>query len=322
MKKKCLAMLMCLLSAALVLTSCTGGATKNLKFGTGGTTGTYYPYGGAIAKVWNEKLTSPKVNVTVESTGASAVNIRNVNKKENDLALVQNDVMKYATEGTMSFTADGKITSFSTIASLYDEVCQIIVSADSPIQTVADLKGKIVSVGDAGSGVEANAQQILEAYGLSFSDIKQQNLSFGDSATAIKDQKIDAFFCTAGTPTTAIVELATTKAVRVLPIDDAKAQELIKKYPYYATYTIPKDTYKGMTADVPTIVVKATLICRKDLDNDLVYKLTKALFDYKGDIAQAHAKGQFLTIEDAVKGISVPLHPGAEKYFKEVGALK
>ena len=237
-----------------------------------------------------------------------------------DLAIVQNDVMDYAYNGTDLFAEEGAATEFATVAGLYAEVCQVVSTGD--IKSIADLKGKRVSVGDAGSGVEFNARQILEAYGISFNDIEVNNLGFGDSSDALKDGKIDAFFCTAGAPTTAIVELATTNSINLLEIDDEHAAALAEAHPFYTTYPIPGGSYKGVDEDVQTVAIKATLICSPKLSEETVYNLTKALFDNQSEIAAAHAKGEELSLEYAVSGISVPFHPGAEKYFKEVGAIK
>ena len=177
--------------------SAPAAGSVSMVMGTGGTTGTYYAYGGVLANILNGKMSSAQINV--QSTGASKANIFLIDDKEADLAIVQNDVMDYAFNGSDLFAEDGAVTSFSSVAGLYAEVCQIVASGD--IKSIADLKGKRVSVGDAGSGVEFNARQILEAYDISFDDIEVNNLGFGDSADAIKDGKIDAFFCTAGAPT-------------------------------------------------------------------------------------------------------------------------
>ena len=180
----------------------------NISFASGGTSGTYYPYASAVATAWNENIEG--MNCAVEATGASQENINLVSKGEAEVAIVQNDVMTYAYNGTENF--EGKQTqNFSTIGTVYSEVCQIVASPDANIKSVADLKGKRVSVGDIGSGVEANSRQILAAYGLTFDDIKVQNLGFGPSADAIKDGSLDAVFVTAGIPTTAVMELATAQ---------------------------------------------------------------------------------------------------------------
>lgn len=344
MKKRFSALTAVALSAAMLLTACGGGSTTaattaaanndaaaattaaaapsgdavKMTMGTGGTTGTYYAFGGVIANVLNGKNVG--VNINVQSTGASKANIYLVNDGEADLAIVQNDVMDYAYNGTDLFAEEGAATEFSTVAALYAEVCQVVSTAD--ITSIEDLKGKRVSVGDAGSGVEFNARQILEAYGISFEDIQVNNLGFGDSSDALKDGKIDAFFCTAGAPTTAIVELATTNNINLLAIDDEHAAKLAEAHPFYTTYPIPGGSYKGVDEDVQTVAIKATLIASPDLSEDTVYNLTKAIFENKEEIAAAHAKGAELSLEYAVSGISVPFHPGAEKYFKEVGAIK
>ena len=148
-----------------------------------------------------------------------------------------------------------------------------------------------------------------------------QNLGFEDSANALKDGKIDAFFCTAGAPTTAISSLATTNDIVVLNVDGEEAAALIEKYPFYTAYDIPADTYPGMTEAAATVAVKATLIVADDLSEDLVYNLTKTLFENKAEVEAGNAKGSELDVNYAVEGVSVPFHPGAEKYFKEVGAL-
>jgi TRAP transporter TAXI family solute receptor len=211
---------------------------------------------------------------------------------------------------------------FAAMAALYAEVCQVVVNPASGIKTIADLKGKSVSVGDAGSGVEFNAKQILEAYGITFNDISKQNLSFGASADALRDNKIDAFFCVAGAPTTAVVDLAIGKEIAVLEIDDAHAQTLMRDYPFYTQFPVPAGTYRGQTAPANTLAVKATFIVSKKVPADTVYSLTKALFESRGEIQTAHAKGAELSTAYAVSGISIPFHPGAERYFREIGAIK
>jgi TRAP transporter TAXI family solute receptor len=294
-----------------------GGKTQQVRMATGGNTGTYYAFGSAVGQILTEKT---KIPITVQSTGASKANIQLIAAGEVELAIVQNDVMDYAWKGIDLFNGE-KITSFASMAALYAEVCQVVASPAAGIKTIADLKGKRVSVGDAGSGTEFNARQILEAYGISFDDISKQNLSFGASADALRDGKIDAFFCVAGAPTPAIVDLATTKEIAILDVDDAHAAVLIQKYPFYTQFPIPAGSYKG-SGQIMTVAVKATFIVSSKLSNDTVYNLTKALFESKPQIEAAHVKGRELSPAYAVSGISVPFHPGAEKYLKEIGALK
>ena len=292
------------------------GDKESLTFASGGTTGTYYAVGGVLSTVLNPILT--KSNITVASTGASKANIQMIDDGDAQLGIVQNDVMYYAYTGTDLFESEGKIDTFNAVAGLYDETVQI-VTCDPSIKSVADLKGKKVSVGDAGSGVEFNAKQILGAYDPTFDDIKKQNLSFGDSADSLKDGKIDAAFVVAGAPTTAVVDLATTKDVNLVQLDDEHIKKLQDKYDFYTETVIPADTYKGLSGDATTVSVRATIIASTDVSEDAIYEFTKAMFDNKDDLAAGHDKFKSLSLDDATKGISVPFHPGAKKYFKEQG---
>jgi len=238
-----------------------------------------------------------------------------------ELAIVQNDVMDYAYRGVDLFNGE-KMTSFLGMAGLYAETCQIVANPSAGLRTIADLKGKNISVGDAGSGTAFNARQILEIYSISFNDIGKQNLDFGASADALMDNKIDAFFCVAGAPTPAIINLAANKDILILEIDDAHATQLIRNYPFYTQFPIPAGSYKNQYNTVKTVAVKATLIASPKVPEDTIYLLTKTLFESKSQIETAHIKGQELSTTYAVEGISVPFHPGAVKYFRETGAMK
>ena len=321
MKKKFLALILILLTVA-VLSVCTAAdAASNVRMimATGGTGGTYYPYGGALAQIIGSKTGYIRINVN--ASGASAENIQLVSEGLAHLAIVQNDVMDYAYHATNTWTSD-PVTKMATLMSLYPEVCQIIVAANSGINSVADLAGKSVSTGDIGSGVEANAIQILEAYGLTVKDIKQQHLSFSASADAMKDGVIDAFFITSGTPNTAVLDLQSSRDIRVLDIGAKTADALIAKFPFYAKYTITKDEYNFLANDVNTVSVQATLIASPDMDTQVAYDIVKTLLESKAELSAVHAKGSFISAEYAVQGVSVAFHPGAEKYFKEIGVLK
>ena len=329
-KKLALVLSIVLVFATLFLTACgdkpapdanadfSSGDLSSIKInvGTGGSTGTYYGFCNVISSLLKEKTGA---NLMIQSSGASKANILGVDDGEVDMAIVQNDVMDYAYNGTSLFADVGAIKTFSTLGAAYAEVCQIVAKADSGIKTVADLKGKKVSVGDSGSGVEFNAQQILGAYDITFDDINKQNLSFQASADALKDGKIDAFFCTAGAPTVAITDLATTTGIVLVEIDAEHLAALKDKYGFYAEYKVPAGTYKGIDTEVTTVAVKATFIVSNDLDEETVYQLTKAMYENAGEYA--HEKASEMTIEYAVSSISVPFHPGAERYFKEVGAI-
>lgn len=300
------------LAMILALAAC-GGA--GMTMGTGGTSGTYYGYGGILGRYITDNA---GINVTVVSTDGSKANIQGIAAGNYQLGTVQSDVMSYAWEGTRSFEEEGKVDSFRTVAGLYAEAVQL-VTMDPAIKTVADLKGKSVSIGAPGSGVYFNAMDILTAAGLTEADIKPQYQSFADSADALKDGKIDAAFIVAGAPTPAITELCTTNNAYLVPIDGAVADKLMADCPFYTIYEIPAETYKGQTEAVKTVTVKATLIVSAAASEADVYALTAAIFDNIDAITAEHVKGTELTLENATSGMTVPFHAGAAKYFAEKG---
>ena len=293
-------------------------AANNLVLATGGTAGTYYPFGGAMAKIWNSKIKD--MNVTAQTSGASAENVRLINKKEVELALVQSDTLDFAFNATEVFKEPLK--GMSAIAVLYPEIIQVVVAAAGPVKSIADLKGKKVGVGAPGSGTEANFRQLLDAYGMKREDVNAQFLSFSESAEAYKDKHIDAFIVTAGIPNAGIMDVATQNEIRILSIPADVAAKLTQKYPFLAAVKVPANTYKGQTAEASTVAVNAVLIAGNSLSDAMVYNLTKALFEYQADLASAHAKGKELNLQFAVKGVSIPFHPGAVKYYKEKGLMK
>lgn len=312
--KKILAILLALCMVA-GLCACGGSATE-ITFATGGTSGTYYGFSGVVANVLNEKLPDT-LKITVESTGASKANVQMLDAGECNMAIVQNDVMYYAYTGTDLFEGESPITSFSAVCSCYPEYVQIV--AKPGIASVADLAGKNVSVGDAGSGCEFNAKQILAAYGLTFDDINVSNQSFADSADSLKNGTIDAAFVVAGYPTTAVTELATSFSFGLVPIDAEHAASLQSDYGFYYYGVIPAGTYSCVAEDVPAVAVMGTIVASNKLSEDVVYAFVKGLFDYKADIAASHVKGNELELATAVSGVSIPWHAGAVKYFAEQG---
>ena len=310
--KKLLALVLCL-AMVFGLTACGGSGAMTM--GTGGTAGTYYAYGGILG---NQIKTSAGITVNVVSTDGSKANILGIDAGNYQLATVQSDVMAYAAAGTRSFESEGALDSFRVIGGLYAEALQL-VTMDPEIKSVADLKGKKVSIGAAGSGVYFNAIDVLQAAGLTEADIIPQYQSFGDSADALKDRKIDAAFIVAGAPTPAIQELCTSATAYLVPIDGDIAAKLMAASPYYTTYKVPAGTYNGQTEDVTTVTVKATLIVSTSASEDAVYNVTKAIFDNIDTITAAHAKGAELSLQNATDGMTAPFHAGAAKYFKEKG---
>ncbi len=317
--KKLFSIAASVLFAVVLLAGCSkANAKKDYILATGGTGGTYYPFGGAIANIWNTKIEN--MNVTAQATGASAENLRLINKGDAEFGTVQNDVMDYAFNGTDMFAGE-KLSNIATIGTLYPEVIQIAVSENSGINSIYDFKGKRISVGDAGSGVEFNAKQIMEGYGLTFDDIKKSNLSFKESAEAIQNGTLDGCFITAGVPNAALQELAFSAGLKLIPVSGNEAATVMDKYGYYTATTIPGGTYKGSDEDVPALAIKATLAVSASLDEDTVYEMTKALFENLQELGNAHAKGKEVSAASAVTGVSVPFHPGAVKYYKEIGLM-
>ena len=314
--KKFFALALALLMT-LSLVAC-GGSSDNVKmrFVTGGESGTYYAFGGAIAS--HATTADNGIEVTALAGSGSQANVQQLQDGTAELAFCQSDVMTYAYNGTNLFAEDGKVDCFSTVAALYMEQVQI-VTCDPSIKTVADLKGKRVSVGAAGSGVYFNAMDILAAYDLTENDIQATYQSFADTANDIRDGKIDAGFIVSGAPTTAITDLATSKSVYLVGLDDAHIEKLIAASPYYSKNVIPANTYNGQTEDVTTVAVGAVLLARNDLPEEAVYALTADIFDNYESLVSTHAKYGELSLEFATSVTSVPYHPGAAKYFAEQG---
>ena len=297
-------------------------AAAKLRFVTGGESGTYYAFGSVIAQ---HATNNAGVDVVGLVGNGSQSNVMELLDGNAELAFCQSDVMAYAYEGTNLFEEVGAIDCFSTVAALYMEQVQI-VTLDPEIKTVADLAGKKVSVGAAGSGVYFNAVDILTAYGLGerdadgkFTQIDATYQGFGDSANALKDGQIDAAFVVAGAPTTAITDLATTKDVHLVALDDEHVAKLLETSPYYAKNVISADTYTGLDGDVTTVAVGAVVLAANTVSEDAVYALCADIFDNAADLVSSHAKYGELSLEYGASIASVPYHPGAAKYFAEKG---
>ena len=314
--KKLAAIGMAMVVSAAILTGCGGddGGKKFLNIATGGTAGTYYPIGGAMAEILNKDIKG--MNASAQSTGATVANINMLKDGSVDLAIVQNDITYYAVNGTEMFQ-DKKVDNIRGIATLYPETCQFVTLDSSGIKSIKDLKGKKVAVGAAGSGAEANARQILEAYGITYNDIEVQYLSFAEGASALKDGNVDAAFLTAGYPTASVQDISSQNKIRLLPVDSDKAEALIAKYPFYTKTTIPAGTYAGFNEEVQTISVMAMLVATDKVDDKLGYEIAKAIFSNLDRLQAAHSVGKLITKDGAMKGMSLPMNTGAEKFFKE-----
>ena len=344
--KKCLSLLLAALMLAAVLTGCGGnpsteetdapadtgteqaaqtnwnvssvtGTGTELKFRTGGDQGTYYGFGSVLAQAITTNGNGTKVTAVVSN--GSQDNIEQMQMNVAQLGFVQSDVMSYAYNGERLFEGF-PYADFSTVAALYMEQVQI-VTCDPDIKSVADLEGKTVSIGASGSGVYYNALDILAAYDLTEDDINAQYQDFGASADALQDGKIDAAFTVAGAPTTAIVDYATTNTLNLVSLSDDELAAIQEAYPFLIRDDLAAGTYTGQDADVTCVAIQATLVASEELSEDVVYEFVKAMFDNKDALTEGHAKFGFLDPEAASAGATVTMHPGAEKYYKEVGVL-
>ena len=291
------------------------GSTDSLTFSTGGSQGTYYAFGGVLSQY---VTSNTGMSVVAIESGGSQNNIENLQDGAAQLGFAQSDVMSYAYAGTNLFAETGAVSDISTVANLYMEQVQI-VTTNPDIKTVADLKGKNVSIGAAGSGVYYNAIDLLGAYDLTEQDINPTYQGFGDSADALQDGKLDAAFVVAGAPTTAITSLATTKSVYLVSLDDEHINKLLETSPYYSKYVIPAGTYEGLDVDTTTVAIGAVVIARDDVSEQAIYEFVSTIFENLVAITTHHAKGKELSLEFAASVTSVPYHPGAAKYFAEKG---
>ena len=320
--------------AAVVLTGCSAGGSASsgsasaaasgsaaaskggntLRFVTGGESGTYYAFGSVIAQ---HATNNAGIKVTALAGNGSQSNVTELEDGNADLGFCQSDVMAYAYDGTNLFADTGAVSCFSTVAALYTEQVQI-VTTDREIKSVDDLKGKNVSIGAAGSGVYFNAMDVLGAYGLTEQDINPTYQSFGDSADSLKNGQIDAAFIVAGAPTTAVTDLATTKDVYLVSLDDEHVDKLLASSPYYTKVTISKDVY-GLDSDTITVAVSAVVLARDDVSEDAIYKLVADIFDNAASLTDTHAKYAEVSTEFGASVTSVPYPPGAATYFAEKG---
>lgn len=294
---------------------------KFFAISTGGTGGTYYPLGGILAQALTEKV--PDIIVTAQAGNASVANCNLIRDRQVESAFVQSNVAYAAYNGLDQFK-DKPAKNLRGIASLYPETIQIVARADSGIKTLKDIKGKRLVPGDRGSGTEVDTLNVLSVYNMTYKDFANVDwLSFSGAAQRLQDKQTDVTFTTAGWPTAAIQELAASTNIVLIPIDEAKIKELTKKYPFYSRIVIPKETYKGQTKDVPTITTMAQWVVDANVPEETVYQLTKALWEVgAAKMAQAHAKGKDVQLKTALSGMAIPLHPGAERYYREVKVLK
>lgn len=293
-----------------------GTEQKFLTIATGGSSGPYYTIGGALAKIYKDKL---GYNASVQSTGASVENVNLLKTKKADMAFVMSDVASFAYEGQENFKDGGAIKDLKAMAGLYLNYVQIVTLKDRNIKSVADLKGKRVGVGAPNSGVEVNARMVLAGHGITYNDIKADYLSYAEAIEQLKNNTIDAAFVTSGLPNSTVIDLMTTKDVEIVPIQPADIEKMQKQFPFFVKAEIPAGLYKN-DKPIPAAAIRNIMLVRNDLTEDQVYKMTKDFFDNIETLKEAHSAAKEIDVKTAGKDLVVPLHPGAEKYFKEIGA--
>jgi TRAP transporter TAXI family solute receptor len=258
------------------------------------------------------------------ASNGSVANINGIGGGTIESGFSQSDVAYWAYTGTGVFTDQGKVESVRAIANLYPESIHIVARADSGIESVADLKGKKVSLDEPGSGTLVDARIILEAYGIGEDDIEAEYLKPNQAADLMRDDNMDAFFFVGGFPAGAIAELATSMDITLVPIDGEGLNAILEEYRFFAAHTVPGGTYQGLEEDTHTISVGAQWMTSAEQPEELVYEITKALWNdnTRKLLDSGHAKGKEIRTESALEGIGVPLHPGAERFYKESGLIE
>lgn len=316
-----------LLALALVATFASGfaQAQERIFFGiaTGGTGGTYYPLGGMLAQVLSNNATvgGKKLAATAETGNASVANAKLLGRGEIESAFVAADILDAAYRGVNQFK-DGALKNLRALGALYPETVQLVVRADSGVTKFADLKGKSISSGSPGSGQWQLLGDLLKVHGMKREDVKEDFSSFAQSVDKIKDGNLVASLITAGVPTASVVDLANATAIRIVPLAGPEIEALKKRQPYYASVTLDADTYKGQSEPVETLAVMAIWATHAAVPEEIAYAVTKAAYENTETLAKVHVQGKNIRLETALRSVSIPLHPGAERYYREKGLIK
>lgn len=284
---------------------------------TGGTSGVYYPLGVGLSKIYGEKI--PGARVQVQATKASVENLNLLQQGKGEIGLALGDSVKLAWEGNADAGFKAPLDKLRGIAAVYPNYIQIVASKDSGINSLEGLKGKSLSVGAPKSGTELNARAIFAAAGMTYDDLaKTEYLPFAESVELIKNRQLDATLQSAGLGVASIKDLATTQEITMVAVP---ADIVAKIGSPYVAATIPAGTYAGQEADVPTAAVVNFLVTSSDVSDETAYQMTKLLFENLGDLESAHAAAKQIKLESALTGMPIPLHPGAERFYKEKGLL-
>ncbi|WP_157017960.1 TAXI family TRAP transporter solute-binding subunit [Mesorhizobium xinjiangense] len=306
-----------MVAASLGLGTMAAKADEFINVLTGGTSGVYYPLGAALAKIYGEKIDGARTQV--QSTKASVENLNLLQQGKGEIAFALGDSVKSAWEGDEEAGFSKKLDKLRGIAAIYPNYIQIVASKESGITDFAGLKGKSLSVGAPKSGTELNARRIFEALGMSYDDLaKTEYLPFGESVELIKNRQLDATLQSAGLGVSSIKDLATSLPIQVVSVPAEVAETLGAPF---QSATIPAGTYDGQDADVPTLAITNILVTHSDVSEETAYEMTKQLFENLPDMVAAHAAAKAISADKGAKGVPIPLHPGAERYYKEQGLL-
>jgi len=303
--------------AAILAVASPALAQEQLSIATAGTGGVYYPLGGGLAEVINQHVDG--YAATAEVTGGSVENMGLVATGDADLAIALGDTVRQARIGTGRFEGQ-QLAMISGLASLYMNMVQIVTLADSGITSLSGLRGKRVSVGAPGSGTEVNAKAILAANGMSYDDIEEQRLNFNETADALANGDIDVGFWSVGAPTSAILNLATTQSIRMIELSDEEIAATHAADPIFAQTTLAGGTYTGVEGDVKVMGIPNVLVASTEMPDDLAYAITRALYEYTAELSMIHPAARQITVEFTLDTLPVPLHPGAARYYEEIGA--
>ncbi|MCG6659124.1 TAXI family TRAP transporter solute-binding subunit [Halomonas campisalis] len=303
--------------AASLLVTAPMAAAQQLSIATGGTGGVYYPYGGGLAELINNHIEG--ASAVAEVTGASVENMGLVWRGDSDLALALADTVFQAYSGTGDFEGR-QLENIRALASIYPNAVQLVTLADSGVESLDDLRGKRVSVGAPGSGTELNARALLEANGISYDDFRPQRLNFNETADAIRDGDIDAGFWSVGPPTSSILNLATTRDIRLIGFSDEEIANAREAEPVFAAYELRAGLYDGMDEAVQTISIPNVLAVSSEMDEELAYQVTRILFEHTDELIAIHPAANDTTVEFSVTSTPIAFHPGALRYYEEVGA--
>ncbi|QMV15590.1 TAXI family TRAP transporter solute-binding subunit [Vibrio spartinae] len=312
------------IAAAAICASSAVSAQEFITIGTGSVTGVYYPTGGAICKLVNKDRKEHDIRCSVESTGGSIYNVNTIRSGELDFGIVQSDWQYHGYNGTSKFAEQGPYKKLRAMFSLHTEPFNVIARTDAHINNIKDLKGKRVNIGNPGSGDRATMQVIMEKMGWTKDSFKlTSELKGSERSQALCDNKIDAFIYVVGHPNGSIKEATTSCDAKLVPVTGPEIDKIVAENPYYTYTDVPAGMYRGTDQDVKSFGVAATLVTSADVSDKVAYNVAKAVFENFDTFKRLHPAFAHLKKEDMVKaGISIPLHPGAVKYYKEVGLLK